>query len=451
MVRGGLLLYYFPSPRWFRDAATIMDHVSAFERYSRFGIRSLNTDTLFPQRIANLDFQLVVVHYSVFGAGFYPLTEDHLAWLRTSRGYKVVFPQDENRYCGHRFWFCDEVGFDVIYTLLEPSEFEKVYASRTRVPKIRTTLPGYVSEQMLANARRLAKPHSERPIDVGYRARELPAYCGRGALEKPGIGSGFIERVADSDLELDIKVNEGDRLYGMDWAHFLSRCKAVLGVESGVSVFDIDDLVIDEYERLSARGEVVSVEDLSEAAKQEDRIYYRALSPRHFEAAAMRTCQILFEGSYSGVLHPMRHFIPLRKDFSNLDAVLRLFRDPRVRGEITENAHRELIESRRYGYDRFIEGFDTEMVEDGLEPGVTPREARILRRAVKRGSLRRRLGARCRWFYHRHSAAVRHRLIQRPRVVVRWRILEPVLGRLVRIVRRALRLLRRVLRSSEGE
>ena len=67
------------------------------------------------------------------------------------------------------------------------------------------------------------------------------------------------------------------------------------------------------------------------------KIPYRTISPRNFEAAAFRVCQILYEGHYSGVMEPMRHYIPLRKDFSNFDEVVERFRDavaaPRERRE----------------------------------------------------------------------------------------------------------------------
>ena len=160
-----------------------MDHVEAFERYSRFGIQKLNTDVPLPGRVAEIDFELVIVHYSVISAGFYPFTEDHLRWLKTSKAHKVLFVQDELMYCRQRFWFCDEIGVDTLYTLLEPSEFERVYGSHTRVPRIRPNLPGYVSEQMVADAARLGTPDEERPIDIAYRGRPLPAYCGSGEME----------------------------------------------------------------------------------------------------------------------------------------------------------------------------------------------------------------------------------------------------------------------------
>jgi len=256
-----------------------MDHVESFERYSRFGVRKLNTDFPLPQRVAELDFELVIVHYSCVGAGLYSMTEDHLEWLRTSRGHKVVFVQDEFRYCGHRFWFLDEIGCETLYTCLEPPEFDKVYGSHTRVPRIRTNLPGYVSEQMVADGDRLGMSDRERPVDVGYRGRPLPPYAGRGGLEKYEIGRRFAELAAGSDLVLDIGLEEEDRLYGKDWPKFLARCKAVLGVESGVSVFDVDDRVTDQFERLSEQGRRVTVDDLTEAVELEDRIFLRTISP----------------------------------------------------------------------------------------------------------------------------------------------------------------------------
>jgi hypothetical protein len=405
MTKGALLLYFFPTAFWYRDAATILEHVGSFERYSEFEIRPLNTDGPIPRDIAELDFQLVIVHYSIFGSGMYQLSEDHLRFLSSSRGYKVLFAQDEHRYCGHRFWFLDEAGFDCMYTLLEPPQFEKVYGRYTRVPSIRTNLPGYVGDEMLDRARRFALPDAERSIDVGYRGRPLPVYSGHGAQEKAEIGWRFAELAADSGLELDILVGEQDRLYGDDWYRFMASCRAMLGVESGVSVFDLDDRVIDEYERLLARGGPVTAEDLTEVEPHEDQVFYRTISPRHFEAAAFRVCQILFEGHYSGLMEPMVHYIPLRKDYSNLEQVLDLFRDPEVRREITENAHRDLIASRRYTYESFIEGFDRNLLEAGLVPGVPPGDVEAIDAAFGRGRRRRWLRGQLWWGYQRWIAS----------------------------------------------
>jgi hypothetical protein len=397
MVRGGLLLHHRPTAFWLPDYATDREHVEAFPRYSRFRIRPLNTDEPLPRPVAELDFELVIVHYTVPGTGFYNLTEDHLRWLKTSRGYKLLLNQDEDRYCGHRFWFINEVGFDALETMLEPSEYHKVYGRHTSVPRIRTAIPGYVSQQMVADGERLRTPDEQRPVDVGYRGRDVSPVMGRGGREKYEVGRRFLELAADTDLTLDIGLSEDDYLFGEEWPQFLARCKGMLGVESGVSVFDVDDRVMSQYEELVEEGIEPTGENLTEAAAAEGQINYRTISARHFEAAAMRCCQILFEGDYSGALEPMRHYIPVRKDFSNFDEVVRLFRDSNLRRELTENAHRELIASGRYSYERYIAAFDEDLIEAGLEPEPRRADARPGDRAVRRWRRLRAIKVQLRW------------------------------------------------------
>jgi hypothetical protein len=398
MVRGGLLLHHRPTAFWLPDYAMNLEHVRAFPRYSRFRIRTLNTDEPLPRRVAELDFELVIAHYTVPSpTGFYNLTEDHLRWLKSSRGHKVLLNQDEDRYCGHRFWFINEVGFDTLETLLQPSESDKVYGSRTRASRIRTALPAYVSEQMIADGESFRTPDEERPIDVGYRGRGVPPLLGRSGWEKYEIGRRFKELAANTDLKLDIGLTEDDYLFGGDWMKFLSRCKAVLGAESGSSVFDIDDRVVTQYEDLLDRGIQPAAENLTEVAAIEGRISNRTTSGRHFEAVAMRCCQILFEGRYAGVFEPMKHYIPLRKDFSNFHEVVRLFRDENFRRELVANAYRDLIVSGRYTYEGYVAAFDEDLIEAGLDPDPSGPTVAVGDRAVNRGRRLRAIRVQLRW------------------------------------------------------
>jgi hypothetical protein len=96
-------------------------------------------------------------------------------------------------------------------------------------------------------------------------------------------------------------------------------------------------------------------------------------------------------------LQPMVHYIPLRKDFSNLDEVLMLFRDPQVRRELTQNAHRDLIASGRYSYERFIERFDEDLIEAEITPEVSASDAAIVERAVDHARRRRAVKVQLRW------------------------------------------------------
>jgi hypothetical protein len=90
----------------------------------------------------------------------------------------------------------------------------------------------------------------------------------------------------------------------------------------------------------------------------EGRIRMNQVSPRVFEAAMLRTALVLFEGGYSNVVRPDRHFIALRKDFSNVDEVLTRLADDDGLQSMVDLTYSEIIASGRYGYRQFIDGFD---------------------------------------------------------------------------------------------
>jgi hypothetical protein len=233
---------------------------------------------------------------------------------------------------------------------------------------------------------------------------------GRGAQEKADIGRQFAGRAQALGLALDIASDEGSRLYGDAWYRFLGSCKAVLGVEAGVSIFDLDGQARIGVEALRSREPDLSFEEVSRRVLSglEDNIPYRTVSPRHFEAAAFDTCQILFEGSYSGIMRAGTHYIPLRKDLANLDDVMRAFLDRGERTRIAANARRDLIESERYSYRKFARGFDDELERAGLMSDGVARAPEV-DRALARGALIRRAEAHLRTRYWRWRMARRSR------------------------------------------
>jgi hypothetical protein len=333
----------------------------------------------------------VILHYSLFAA--YRLDDDFRTYLKATDAYKVAFFQDDFTGCQDRFAFLDEHGIDCVYTSLEPQHFDAVYGRYTSVSKVRYTLTGYVSDDLRAYAERFGKPDEERTVDVGYRGRPLPAYLGRGAQEKEMIGRRFRELAAGTGLRLDIKGAEADRLYGDAWHRWIADCRTVLGVESGASAVDLEDEVMTEYRELVKRGIKPTVDDLTTLERWDFAIDERTISPRHFEAAALRVCQVLFEGRYAGVMEPGRHYIALRKDFSNFDEVVAAIRDPDVRREIAENAHRDLIASGRYDYGPFVAGVDNALEEAGVGP---LRDPEAVEAALARGRRLRHVRAHAR-------------------------------------------------------
>jgi len=406
-VDGILLLYHFIPPY----AETVLEHALALERFSRFPVWSLNTSERFPDALRAYRFRVVVLHYSLFGSAPFRVSAAFREYLRENRAsLRIAFFQDEYDHVRERFAFIDEFGLDWIYTLLGPPEAERVYGRGTRRPRLFTTIPGFVSDELRDKARRFARPASDRPIDVGYRGRALPFYMGRGAQEKAGIGRQFADRAQGLGLALDIASDEGSRLYGDAWYRFLGSCKAVLGVEAGVSIFDLDGRARIAVEELRSREPDLSFEDVSRRvlSELEDNIPYRTISPRHFEAAAFDTCQILFEGSYSGIMQAGTHYIALRKDFANFDEVVHTFRDGDQRARIVANARRDLIESERYSYREFVRGFDDELERAGVMTDGATRAPEV-DRALGRGAFIRRAEARLRTRFWRWRLARRSR------------------------------------------
>jgi hypothetical protein len=353
-----LLLHHHPIRSQSPD---VIESVRAFTRHSRFPVLAVNTRRGFPPGLARLRFRAVLMHYTLFYAAFEPLSPQFLEYLTACpESFKVVFFQDEQAYTRDRFEFCERFAVDAVYTQLAPAQFDAVYGRYTRVPRIVSHYPGYVSDRLVQTAARLAKPPEERGIDVGYRGRLLPAHWGAAAREKYDIAVEFRRRAAGCGLALDIETDESKRIYGRRWYEFIADCRGMLGTESGASSFDLAGAV-----PAIAQGFPAGAADALPASGDEE-IPYRTISPRHLEAAAFRVCQVLFEGRYAGLLEPMVHYIPLRKDFANFDEVLARFRDAGLRAELTDNAYRDLIASRALSYERFVAEVDEDLAAAGL-------------------------------------------------------------------------------------
>jgi hypothetical protein len=426
-VGGVLLLYHRPALPGYRDASTVMEHVRAFSSHSSFPVWPLNTEFGFPPALRRGRPGAIVLHYSLFGSGNYKLGARFLDYIASSGAYTVAFFQDEFYFCQKRFAFLNEHPIDCVYTHVDPEHFDDVYGKYTSVPRLEHNLPGYVSRELIESAERFALPDAQRPIDVGYRGRPLPIYMGRGSQEKVEIGRRFRELAAESGLVLDIDLSEKGRLYGSAWNEFMGRCRAVLGVESGVSLFDLEDEVRLEWERIAEERPDVTLEELERGAlgRWDGRIPYRTASPRHFEAAAFRSCQVLFEGRYSGVLEPMRHYIPLRKDFSNMEEVIGLLRQDSVRRELVENARRDLVDSGEWSYAAFVAGFDGVLRDAGLTPEPAPARVEEMAGLIRRGDRARRARTAARWRTRLALSAL-------------FRAISPVTGRMRKLIGRPL-------------
>jgi len=358
-----------------KGANTIHHHIQSFKRYSKHDIQLFNPRNLSSSRFLNLDaFDVVVIHYSI------AVIWDHYfsPWFREQmaayEGLKVQFIQDEYREVNLVTTRMREMGINVLYSVVPEETVGAVYGARLPDTEVLSTLTGYVPEEIVG----VGVPRlSDRPVDVGYRGRSVPFWLGRLGYEKVEIGRTFLARAEGSGLRCDIAWAELSRIYGDRWYTWIASCRAMLGSESGSSIVDFDGSIETAVRRYIAEhphDTFVEVER-TVLAKYENGPAINAISPRVFEAAAMRTALVMFPGAYSGVVREWEHYVPLEKDFSNVEEVIGKINDPTFLQDLTERNYDDLIASQAYSYQRFVAGFDAEV------------DARATRNPNRRGRL----------------------------------------------------------------
>jgi hypothetical protein len=360
------ILFLSNRPAGNTQAATVTEYLDALVRYSHHQVTELSMLRHFPARVDLNRFDAVITHYSLSLGPLlmHYIGPDLVERLKNYRGLKVAFLQDEYREIQTYWRHLNELGIDLLFSCVPEHEIPKVYPVN-EVPKLRVVnvLTGYVSESLLHHE---VAPVAQRPIDVGYRTRKMPYWLGRLGFEKTMIADEFERRAKGSGLVLDFSTQEGGRLYGDAWTNFVASCRSVIGVESGASIIDFDGKLERRVEDHVARNPKATFDEVAKRFLEpyEGSLELHQISPRAFEAAALRTPMVLFEGRYSGVLEPGRHFIVLRKDFSNFDEVLAKLRDHDALQAMADRTYHEVALNPRWSYRTFIEGVDRALDEE---------------------------------------------------------------------------------------
>jgi len=351
-------------PKNGKDANTISDHINAISKYSINKILVLSNLGEFPNLLDINKFDVIIIHYSICLYLDTFISRKAKNKLREFNGLKVVFIQDEYRQINKTIKELNYIRADVLFTCFPDTEKDRIY-SKDKLPRLNTynNLTGYIPERLLKIK---TKDIKDRPISISYRGRKIPYWLGELAYEKSNIVDKWKEFVLDNTLNVDISYNEQDRIYGKKWIDFLASSKATLGVESGASVMDFTGK-IEEMIRLH---NIKNPEDDFPIIKKkylflhEGKYNLNQISPRCFEAIALKTALVLYEGEYSGILIPGKHFIMLKKDFSNISDVLLKLKDDGFLQKMVDITYKDIVQSTKYTYNSFISYIDEVILKE---------------------------------------------------------------------------------------
>lgn len=340
-----------------RDRKNMSDHLYSFKRYAK-GHRFYYLDVKNPKAVTRLiqsaAFDGVIFHYSFLSQRYNPAIWQPLyagvrQRLMELKGFKVALPQDEYHYTASLWQLFRDVGVGHIFSIAREANFDIIFpADKTGGAAVSPVLTGYIDPASLGTIARLQKKVPVRDIDIGYRARKLPYYCGRHGLLKYEIVEQFAQAVKGRDdivADLGNTGNTSNTFLEDDWWEFLLRCRTMPGCLGGSDVFDPDGSIRacgDAYLAAHPQAEIGEIEAACFPGR-DGEIHSHMLSPRHFECAMTKTCQVLVEDDYHGIFKPGVHYIELKRDFSNIDAVLAQMMDVGYCEQVARRCYEDIV------------------------------------------------------------------------------------------------------------
>lgn len=334
-----------------KDRKTIIDNLRGIKNNFCGEVIMLNSYNPVPVSIYNTKFDIILYHYTFLshkyeGESSFRRYTDFSKKINFLGRVKAIAPQDEYVHADFICNFIRENEIDLIYTCFYEQDWEKVYPRKLiGSAKLRTVLTGYFDDYMLEESKQFSKKHSARALDIMYRARKVPYWIGRHGLIKWQLTDAFLSYLKNSELKYSLSNNDKDVFLGLEWTKFLGSSRVVLGCEGGASLFDFDGRIRKNVDVYVDKNPDATFDETEKSCflGLDYNISLFALSPRHIEACLTKTCQVLVEGKYHGLLKPNIHYIELKKDFSNIATVIELLKNRDYCEAIAEAAYSAIV------------------------------------------------------------------------------------------------------------
>lgn len=309
-----------------------------------------------PSYLIKFDFDAIILTSTFLERITHPKTYKRLikkySFLENKNSLKIGLPQDDYWAQETRDnWYSSNLDIIVsvfnskYWFLLYPNSIKK----NIKIIKGHTT---YINNNFKPFK---APDYNKREFDVVYRTVGESYFPNNLGLIKSQIGTKFFKNYS-IDLKLNISNRKKDSIFGIKWYEFLANSKSVLGSNSGSSVIvrnhDHIEKVINAKE--SFKNNLESFENIF--FDEKDRNFRLTdISPRNIEAAKTMTLQVLIEGEYGGILKKNIDYFCLKEDFSNVNDLFKLLRNPKEIEKITKSCYNTIKDSKTLRQDDLIE------------------------------------------------------------------------------------------------
>jgi hypothetical protein len=346
--------------------ATIRQHLRLFEASpAGHHVHYVNVALGVPAAVRRARFDAIVLHTTLLCARWFqqfPAIREQLTWLADVPALKVALPQDEYDHSAVLDDWLADLNVQLVGTNFDDRLRPLLYPRLGGTARFVHVLTGYLDERTARAVAPAVRPPADRPLDIVYRANRLPYWFGSHGQLKHEIAVRVAEAADRLGLKTDISTDPRDTIQSDRWYAFLASSRATIGCESGASALDRRGEIQATVRRALAGRPDLSLAEVSGLLPRGwDDYRFFAIGPRHLEAVLTRTCQVLVEGEYDGILRPHDHYLPLRRDFGNLTEVLAQVRDDDVVTRMTDRAYEDVYRSGRVTYAAAAKMFDAEL------------------------------------------------------------------------------------------
>ena len=342
-----------------RARRSTLDYIFSFERYQpghTYHYQKITDPP--PAAVVAAQWDAVILESTSLGIvtirprELYMRLRDRWDFLKDERIVKIAFPQDDAN-CGGLMddWFSDW-GFQFVYSVRAPEHWPVLYPRSSRTARFLPCLSGYVDDNSLPELKAFAKPWAKRERLIGQRVTMYPPRGGRQGRLKGLIAEAVKAAAQVRGLKADISTDTSDTFFGDAWYDFLGDCKFALGTEGGLSLHDPYGEIADRIAEFNVTNPGATFDEIEAACFPGlDGLHvFSGFSPRVLEAAVCQSSQVLVEGQYLGALEPGVHYLCLKQDLSNLDAVLDgLADEPAAQARITA-CNETLVENPKFRF-----------------------------------------------------------------------------------------------------